>query len=179
MCTQTNTHLTRTHTRTPITFPLFVSPVKQSPASAAKLPKLSHLLMGYLSPCLCVCLSVYVNDLLLSVCLSVCPPPRLPECLMFCLYVCCLCFSVRLLTVSAACLLPSVCLRLGSWIRSGCRADESSLVFVLWICHVALKGNIIACLCALDLHFVFPLFRSLPLPWPMYIANSSGSKGTC
>ena len=68
----------RTHTRTPITFPLSVSPGKQSPASAAKLPKLSHLLMGYLSPCHCVCLTVYVNDLLLPVCLSVCLSVCLP-----------------------------------------------------------------------------------------------------
>lgn len=56
-----------TCTRTQITFLLFTPLGRQSPASAAKLPKLSHLLMGYLSPCVSAILST-----LMSFCLSVC-----------------------------------------------------------------------------------------------------------
>ncbi len=64
----THTH-TKTHALTQITFPLFAPWGKQSPASAAKLPKLSHLLMGYLSSCVSASLSTLMSCLCV-VCLS-------------------------------------------------------------------------------------------------------------
>lgn len=76
----THTH-TDTHSQS-----LSLSPPplgKQSPASAAKLPKLSHLLMGYLSPCVSASLSTLMSFCSVCVCLPLC----LPECLMSCLYV--------------------------------------------------------------------------------------------
>lgn len=82
---------------------------KQSPASAAKLPKLSHPLMGYLSPCKSASLSTLMSFCCLSVCLPLC----LFECLMSCLYVCylfCLSVSDYSCCVVACVLLLSVCL---------------------------------------------------------------------
>lgn len=64
-CACTCTH-TQTHTNpSPSPNPLG----KQSPASAAKLPKLSHPLMGYLSPCKSASLSTLMSFCCLSVCL--------------------------------------------------------------------------------------------------------------
>lgn len=82
----------RAHTHTHTNPSLSPNPLgKQSPASAAKLPKLSHPLMGYLSPCK----SASLSTLMSLCCLSVCLPLCLFECLMSCLYVCYLfCLSV-------------------------------------------------------------------------------------
>lgn len=142
-CTSCMCARAHTHTDTPITFPLSAPTGKQCPASAAKLPKVSHLLMGYLSSCASASLSALMTFCCPSVCLRLGPSWTSDVLSLWTPLVSSVCLRLFLLPVCscppASCII-NLCFHLRfissplcRWIRSSCRSHLSRKT-QLWSC---------------------------------------------